>query len=326
MKKTLFSVLVAVMAMGFLWQSTAFAADDEYPSKQINWYIHSSAGGGTDIFSRTVALRLRRELKANIVISTMSGGSGARMLNHLMEQPADGYTWNSFTNSNLATMARGNTTASREDVIGIARGCYDPQALVISTKDGGTYKNIEEVLAKAKESPGKVKIGVAHMASIDHVAAYEFGKAAGVEFEFVPFDGGGEIIVAVLGNVIDMGVLNPSEFMGQYEAGNLKPAIMLVADRLKDFPDTPTAKELGYDVEMATWRGVVVKAGTPPEIVEKIRAAFAKSMEHKIYQNYLEDNSMGPESILIGADWDAFLDNKWPIWKQVMEDLGYVKK
>ena len=150
MKKTLFSVLVAVMAMGFLWQSTAFAADDEYPSKQINWYIHSSAGGGTDIFSRTVALRLRRELKANIVISTMSGGSGARMLNHLMEQPADGYTWNSFTNSNLATMARGNTTASREDVIGIARGCYDPQALVISTKDGCTYKNIEEVLSKAK--------------------------------------------------------------------------------------------------------------------------------------------------------------------------------
>ncbi|MFW2365808.1 MAG: Bug family tripartite tricarboxylate transporter substrate binding protein, partial [Desulforhopalus sp.] len=187
MKKSLFSVLVAVMAMGFLWQSTAFAADDEYPSKQINWYIHSSAGGGTDIFSRTVALRLRRILKANIVISTMSGGSGARMLNNLMEQPADGYTWNSFTNSNLATMARGNTTASREDVIGIARGCYDPQALVISTKDGGTYKNIEEVLAKAKESPGNVKIGVAHMASIDHVAAYEFGKAAGVEFEFVPF-------------------------------------------------------------------------------------------------------------------------------------------
>ena len=89
MRKTLFSVLVAVMAMGFLWQSTAFAADDEYPSKQINWYIHSSAGGGTDIFSRTVALRLRRELKANIVISTMSGGSGARMLNHLMEQPAE---------------------------------------------------------------------------------------------------------------------------------------------------------------------------------------------------------------------------------------------
>jgi putative tricarboxylic transport membrane protein len=313
--------------MGFLWQSaTTVLAEDKYPSKQINWYIHSSAGGGTDIFSRTVALRLRRILKANIVISTMSGGSGARMLNYLMEQPADGYTLNSFTNSNLATMARGMSTASRDDVIGIVRGCYDPQALVISSKDGGTYKNIEEVLAKAKEGAGTIKIGVAHMASIDHVAAYEFGKAAGVEFEFVPFDGGGEIIVALLGKVIDMGVLNPSEFIGQYDAGNLKPAVFLVADRLKGFPDTPTAKELGYDVEMATWRGVVVKKGTPDAIVKTLRDAFAKSMEHKIYKNYLEDNSMGPESILIGDDWDKFLDQKWPIWQTAMKDLGYIKK
>jgi putative tricarboxylic transport membrane protein len=325
--KSLKLSLVVALAVGFLWQSaTTVAAADKYPSKQINWYIHSSAGGGTDIFSRTVALRLRRILKTNIVISTMSGGSGARMLNNLMEQPADGYTLNSFTNSNLATMARGNTTASREDVIGIVRGCYDPQALVISTKDGGTYKTIQEVLTQAKKSPGKVKIGVAHMASIDHVAAYEFGKAAGVEFEFVPFDGGGEILVALLGKVIDMGVLNPSEFMGQFDAGNVKPAVLLVSERLEVFPDTPTAKELGYDVEMATWRGVVVKAGTPDDVVKTLRDAFAKSMSHKIYKNYLEDNSMGPESILIGDDWDAFLDEKWPIWKTVMTDLGYIKK
>jgi len=326
MKRLKFGVVVA-LAMGFFWQSaTTVLAEDKYPSKQINWYIHSSAGGGTDIFSRTVALRLRRILKANIVISTMSGGSGARMLNYLMEQPADGYTLNSFTNSNLATMARGMTKATREDVIGIVRGCYDPQALVISSKDGGTYKNIEEVLAKAKEAAGTVKIGVAHMASIDHVAAYEFAKAAGVEFEFVPFDGGGEIIVALLGNVIDMGVLNPSEFIGQYDAGNLKPAVFLVAERLEGFPDTPTAKELGYDVEMATWRGVVVKKGTPDAIVKTLRDAFAKSMEHKIYQNYLRDNSMGPESILIGDDWDKFLDQKWPVWQTAMKELGYIKK
>ncbi len=317
---------VVALSMFFVWQSaTDVAAEDKYPSKQINWYIHSSAGGGTDIFSRTAALRLRRELKVPIVISTMSGGSGARMLNHLMEQPADGYTIVSLTNSNLATMAREMTTATREDLVGIARGCYDPQALVISTKDGGVYTGIEEVLAKAKENPGKIKVGVAHMASIDHVAAHELGKAAGVKFEFVPFDGGGEIIVALLGNVVDMGVLNPSEFIGQYEAGNLKPAVFLVQERLKDFPDTPTAKELGYDVEAATWRGVAAKKGTPDEIVQTLRDAFAKSMEHKIYQSYLADNSMGPESVLIGADWDAFLDQKWPIWQAAMKELGYAK-
>lgn len=216
------------------------------------------------------------------------------------------------------------TTATRDDIIGIARGCYDPQSLVI--KANGKYKDIQEVLAAAKEKAGSIKIGVAHMASIDHVASYELAKAAGVEFEYVPFDGGGEIIVALLGDVIDMGVLNPSEFMGQYEAGNVKPAVFLVAERLEGFPDTPTAKELGYDVEMATWRGVGVKAGTPPEVVKILRDAFQKSMDNKIYQNYLRDNSMGPESVLNGEEWDAFLDAKWPIWQTAMKELGYIGK
>ena len=73
------------------------------------------------------------------------------MLNFMMEQPADGYTVFSMTNSNLATMARKNTTAQRDDIIGIARGCYDPQAFMISTK--GPYKSIQEILEVATRTP-----------------------------------------------------------------------------------------------------------------------------------------------------------------------------
>jgi len=325
MRRLILGALVLVMAVGFLLQTGAVVqAEDKYPSKQINWYIHSSAGGGTDIFSRTAALRLRRILKTPIVISTMSGGSGARMLNYLMEQPADGYTIVSLTNSNLASMARGLTKARREDLVGIARGCYDPQSFAISTK--GKFKTIQEIVEFGKANPGKVKFGLAHMAGIDHVTAHAFSKAAGFKPEYVPFKGGGEIIVALMGGTIDVGVLNPSEFMGQYDAGNVKPAVFLVEKRLKDFPDTPTAQELGWDVEMATWRGVAVKAGTPAPIVKKLRDSFQKTMKHKIYQNYLKDNSMGPESILTGEEWDKFLDKKWPIWQDAMKELGYVKK
>ena len=60
--------------------------------------------------------------------------------------------------------------------------------------------------------------------------------------------------------------------------------------------------------------------------MEKLRAAFQKTMSHKIYRNYLEDNSMGPESILTGPEWEAFLDKKWPMWVNAMETLGYTKK
>lgn len=325
MKRFVLGVLVILMAMGFLLQTAAdVRAADKYPSKQINWYIHSSAGGGTDIFSRTAALRLRRILKAPIVISTMSGGSGARMLNYMLDQPADGYTIVSLTNSNLGAMAKGTTKARRKDIIGIARGCYDAQSFCVSTK--GRFKTIQELVAYGKENPKKVKFGVAHMGGIDHLSVYEFAKAAGFEPEYVPFKGGGEIIVNLMGGSLDAGVLNPSEFAGQYDAGNVKPIVFLVSERLKNYPDVPTAKENGWDVEMATWRGVGVKAGTPPEIVKTLRDAFQKTMKHKIYKNYLRDNSMGPESILTGEEWDAFLDKKWPIWVNAMETLGYTKK
>ena len=227
MKRLVLGLLVFVMAFSLMMHIGEQAnAADKYPSKQINWYIHSSAGGGTDIFSRTAAIRLRRILKAPIVISTMSGGSGSRMLNYLIEQPADGYTIVSLTNSNLGAMARGMTKAKREDLIGIARGCYDPQSFCISTK--GKFKSIQEIVEFAKANPKKIKVGLAHMAGIDHVTTYEFAKQAGIELEYVPFKGGGEIIVNLMGGSIDMGVLNPSEFLGQYEAGNIKPAVFLI--------------------------------------------------------------------------------------------------
>jgi tripartite-type tricarboxylate transporter receptor subunit TctC len=325
MRRLALGFLVFFLAVGFLVQpDRSVNADETYPSRQINWYIHSSAGGGTDIFSRTVAMPLRRILKSTIIISTMSGGSGSRMLNHLIEQPADGYTIVSITNSNLGAMARGMTKATMDDLTGIARGCYDPQSFCASTK--GRFKSIQEIVDFAKQNPRKVKIGLAHMAGIDHLTAYEFANAAGVQLEYVPFKGGGEIIVALMGGTIDLGVLNPSEFLGQYEADNIKPMVFLVEDRLKDFPDVPTAKELGYDVEMATWRGVAIRSGTPEPFVNTLRDAFLKAMKSKVYQDYLKNNYMGPESVLAGEEWEAFLKKKWPVWQKAMKELGYVKK
>ena len=326
MKKTVSLLLAGLMITVFLVYTgtDAMAAEKKYPSKQINWYIHSSAGGGTDIMSRMASIRLRRILKVPFVISTMSGGSGARMLNYMLTRPADGYTILSITNSNLATIARGMTKAKLSDLSGIARGTYDPQSFCVASK--GRFKTIQEVVKFGKANPKKLKFGVAHMAGVDQVTVYEFSKAAGFEPEYVPFKSGGEIIVAMLGGTIDLGVLNPSEFIGQYEAGTVKPVVFLIPNRLKDFPDVPTAKELKWDVEQATWRGFSVRSGTPKPILETLRKAFMKSMKHKVYQDYLRNNSMGPESIMTGEDWEAFLKKQYPIWKKAMEDLGFVKK
>jgi len=324
MKKVFTGLLVCLVATGLLMRTGAdVKAAEKYPSKQLNWYIHSSAGGGTDIMSRMAAIRLRHELKVPIVISTMSGGAGARMMNFMMTQPADGYNLYSIVNSNIATIARGMTSAKLSDFTGIARA-YDPQSFCVAAN--GRFKTIQEAVKFAKANPKKLKFGIAHMAGVDQVTVYQFAKTAGFEPEYVPFKSGGEIIVALLGGTVDLGVLNPSEFMGQYEAKKVMPVVFLIPNRLKDFPGVPIAKELGWDVEQATWRGFCVRAGTPQDRVDTLRKAFMKSMKHKIYQNYLKNNSMGPESIMDGEQWEAFLRKQYPIWEQAMKDLGFVKK
>ena len=106
---------------------------------------------------------------------------------------------------------------------------------------------------------------------------------------------------------------------------SIMPAVFLIENRLPDFPDVPTAKELGWDVEAATWRGFAVRTGTPEPIVKKLRESFIKSMEGSLYQDYLKSNSMDNSSIQTGEQWDAFLKKEYPIWEQAMIDLGYKK-
>ena len=323
MKKVVVLLLMVGVFLVSTWANVP-AAEKKYPAKQINWYIHSSAGGGTDIMTRMVAMPLRKILKATMVISTMSGGSGARMLNYLLEQPADGYTMVSITNSVLATIARGKTKAKVADLVGIARGTYDPQSFCVSSK--GRFKTIKEAVEFGKANPKKLKFGITHMAGVDQVTVFEFAQAAGFQPEYVPFKSGGEIVVALLGGTVDLGVLNPSEFAGQYDAGALKPIVFLVPDRLKEFANVPTAKELGWDVEQATWRGFCVRAGTPQPIVDTLRKSFLKAMKAKVYRDYLKNNSMGPSSIMDGEKWEAFYKKQYPVWEKAMIALGYIKK
>lgn len=311
-------VLVAFAATG--------QAAKKFPTKQINWYLYSSPGGGSDIFTRTAAIRLRRILKVPIVIINMTGGSGARLMDFALRKPRDGYTVITVTNSLLGTIVRGRTKAKLDDLVPVARGCYDTQTFSVPTN--GPFRTIDQLVAHAKANPGKQKWGVAHAAGIDHLTVHEFAKAAGIKVDIVPYKSGGQIIAAALGGHIDVGVLNPSEVAGQVEAGRMKPLLALGPRRvnIKGFDTTPTAKEKGWDLDFATWRGVVVLKGTPPEVVKALEKALLKSMKHKVYQDYLRNNGMEPPSVMNAADWGDFLKKKYPVWERAMAELGYIKK
>ena len=121
MKKFLAAVSFATMAL-----AGAIASADEYPSKTIEVVTHAGNGGGTDVTTRMMMLRARRELKADMVVVNKKGGGGAVAMDHYLTVPADGYSILTFTIGHAATVAKGKTKMTLDDIRPIARGTDDP--------------------------------------------------------------------------------------------------------------------------------------------------------------------------------------------------------
>jgi len=277
------------------------ALADEYPSKTIEVVTHAGAGGGTDVNSRMMMLRTRRELNTDMVVVNRRGGNGAAAMEYFRSRPADGYTIMTFTSGHALTMALGKTGLKPEDMRPIARGTNDPQVLMVNCK-ASAYKNSDEFLAGVRET--KLKFGTTNIGGLDHITAYVFAEKAGaIQPDIVPFKGGGELATQLVAGSIDVGVLNLSEASAQIEAGDICPMVVLDTQRMAPIPDVKTAKEMGVDAVFATVRGFVTHADVDDAkaalLEEKMRAA----MDHSIYQAYLVSSGLDATSVQGSKEW-----------------------
>ncbi len=290
----------------------ASASADDYPSKTIEVITQAGAGGGTDVNTRMMMLRTRRELKTDMVVVNKRGGNGALAMQYFQSRPADGYTVMAWTNGHALTMAIGKSKLKLEDMRPLARGTNDPQVLMVNCKTS-PYKNSEEFLAGVRAT--KLKFGTTNIGGLDHITAYVFAKRAGAQQpDIVPFKGGGELATQLVAGSIDVGVLNLSEASAQIDAGDICPMLVLDVNRMAPIPDVKTAKELGVDAVFATVRGFVTHASVDDAKAAKLEAAMLKAMDHGIYQAYLQSPGLDKSSILPSDAWGAQM-------KQLMTDL-----
>jgi len=289
------------------------AAAEEFPSKTIEVVTHAGAGGGTDVNSRMMMLRARRELGTDMVVVNKRGGpSGALAMQYFQTRPADGYTIMTWTNGHALTMALGKSDLKLEDMRPLARGTNDPQVLMVNCKTS-PYKNSDAFMEGAKST--KMKYGTTNIGGLDHITAYIFAKrVGGPQPDIVPFKGGGELATQLVAGSIDVGVLNLSEASAQIEAGDICPMVVLDEERMAPIPDVKTAKEMGANVIFATVRGFVTHAGVPDDKAKILETGMMKAMDHSMYQAYLQSSGLEKTSVL-GADaWGKQM-------KQLLEDL-----
>ncbi len=312
-------LLLAVTALG------APAALADYPERTIEVIVGWGAGGGSDLFARTIVKEVEKILNTNMVVINMPGASSAEAANYVMKQPADGYTVFSVTSDILMNPCLGRTEYDFDSFTPILRAHVDTGML--HTYSGSEFGNWEDVVAYAKNNPGDIKIGVTGSASFDEIATAIILDSAGIDATMVPFESSGEMHAALLGGHLDLMYDEPAPVMSLVEAEKVVPLIVASEERLEIFPDVPTVLEFGYDMPPGMWRGMVVKAGTPEEIVKTLEAAFKEATETPTYKEFEESRLLNLRAGYLGTEGFAkVMEEESGLYKRVMEQLGYIKK
>lgn len=290
----------AVVAFGL---TTVVQAEDSWkPEGPVSVVLHTKPGGGVDVFSRTLAKELEPLIGQTIVIANTPGGGGAAQMAKVRAAKPDGLTLgiNTVTHfTGMLTNLKG--TFSPDDFEWIALSQEDP-IMFFAAKDS-TLNDMKDLVALAKEKGGEVNIGgFGPVGSMQNIGMAMLEEAAGVKFNWVAFESTPDIIAAVLGGHVDVGVSNLGPALSFFEADRLKGLGVLGKKRLKSLPDMQTFEEQGYDVD-TSWiqvRGFFGPKGMPMELQQQIADAVHKAIATDSYQTYaraagVEDSDYGPK-------------------------------
>jgi tripartite-type tricarboxylate transporter receptor subunit TctC len=293
-KKMSLSMLLLILIFGF-----AAAAQAEYPHKTVILITHSSPGGGSDLFLRNAVKFLGPQMGVNFVVKNVRGGSGAKAMARLVDSPADGTYFYASTPTFLMTPLVGKTKYTYRNLEPMVNVFLDP--MVAYTRADSPFNTLTEAVAYAKKNPGKGKWGGANPTSLERQILEGLKYVSGIkEVAVVSFEGGGDLMLSVLGGTLDFGIGEPGEIGSQIEAGKLKMLATFTADRLAVFPDVPTAREQGLDIVKTKFRGLTGPQGLPRNVVQAWEKAIPQLLANPEYKAQYEKDALVP----------AFMDQK----------------
>jgi putative tricarboxylic transport membrane protein len=295
------------------------------PDKPIEFVVQAAAGGGSDIFARSMTKVLAEEKIVTVPINVVNkpGGSGAVAYSYLNQKKGNPYVIATATGGYITTPVQGQSPVSYKDFTNVAVLCVEDYVGVV--RADSPYKSLKDLIAAAKQKPNGIRFGGSNPGSSDNIIETRLEKAAKVQFNYIPFQSGGEVNAALLGGTVDVASPNPSEAAQLVKAGRLRPIAMFSPERLAQWKDVPTAKEQGFDVTLSQFRGVVAAGGLDKEQSLFWQNAMVKMYQSPGFKKYLEDNGLRP-LVKVGAEADKYLAEQTEFYTGIYTELGLIKK
>jgi putative tricarboxylic transport membrane protein len=320
--------LLIFLGLFVLWISGGPAsAQGKYPAKAIDIIVPYAPGGGTDIMFRNIEkiISQYKMVPQPINIVNRAGGGGAIGKAFCLSRPADGYTFTCFDLSTVSQQIEGKAKWDyRKDFTYIARIVTDINFIIVRS-DSPVNNAKDLVEAIKKKGPKSFSLGGTGTGGPDQFATIELNKATKQDFNYVPFNSGGEVLTNLLGGHTDGAWANPNECIGQLEAKQVKIVGVATGKRSPMFPNYPTLKEQGYNAISTQTRSFVAKGGTAPAVVDYWVQVLEKVRKTPDWKKYLTE-SLLEDGWLAKGDFFKDAENDYKTIKVIMDEMGMSKK
>ncbi|MCX5908965.1 MAG: tripartite tricarboxylate transporter substrate binding protein [Deltaproteobacteria bacterium] len=310
MKKLLFFMAIGVIAglpqMGL--------ADDpaKYPERPVTITGGYAAGGDTDLVGRAIAASIQKFCGQPWVVAAKPGGAGLVALQNLVSAKPDGYTLHLGRPAELTAgpLVEKYPFEVDKEFVPIAQVVVGP--LIFTVNADVPWKTIEDVVAAAKKEPGKIKFSCASPVSTGRMALEKFCYETGIKMTAVPFKGGAPAAIATAGGHVQAFPGYVSEALPHTNSGKIRVLMVFTEKRVKEYPDVPTAKEKGYNINFGGWHTVIARKGTPAPILQKLETWLKQVTEEKDFTGPME--KIGSQVVyLSGQDFAKYWadEKKW---------------
>jgi len=312
MREVLIVLLLMAMITPVLIAGGQQDEEVQFPTKPIKLVVYTGPGGAGDILARKFVEIAAKYTDATFVVENKTGAGGIVAMEYVATTKPDGYTLMYMTKSNISKLVTTDSELDPMTFDWISLMQIDPECVI--TNANSDVRTWEEIVADAKAQNGnQLWLGPA-AGGLDNVTAEAIWRAAGIEAKWVPFDSGGKAKAALIGEQGITYTGNPGEVIGKPD---LMVAAICSAERLPQFPDVPTFKELGIDglENEVMWRGFAVNGGTPDSIIAWYDDIFAKVASdpewiatYEPQGNMLVHKTRDEFNALVQSDYQAYKD------------------
>ncbi len=313
--------LIVTFAVLFGLSGLALAAEPSYPTKPVEITLGASAGGGTDIGARMLAEKAKQALGQEFAVINKTGG-GRVVTTLIAKSKGDGYSLGGITDSCIVISPHVEKISYKPlDYTFIAQfGTLDFGVYVLPDSP---FKTFKDLLDWAKANPGKLTMGITEVNSTNHLGLLALCQKENIKMNFIPFMGANPTTMALLGGHVMAASSATSGFARQVKAKQVRLLTMMSDERMEDFPDVPTLKEMGYpEYVFQSWYCIIGPSNLDKGVAKKLEDTFRKAIASPEFVKMSKEIASYTKSPLFMDDLKKALEKRYDYNRKVIKGLG----